>query len=70
MKLSRLFQPHNPLFWLMVLLNALSSGLSYLLHTRELDTAATVVLALFALANAVIGIGLAIRLMREEPVSR
>lgn len=70
MKLSRLFQPHNPLFWLMVLLNALSSGLSYLLHTRELSTAATVVLALFALANAVIGIGLAIRLMRDEPASR
>jgi len=70
LKLSRLFQPRNPVFWLMVLLNALSSVLSYLLHTRELSTAATAVLALFALANAVIGIGLAIRLMREEPVSR
>lgn len=70
MKLSRLFQPRNPLFWLMLLLNALSSALSFVLHTRELNTAATVVLALFALANAVIGIGLAIRLMRAGPVSR
>ncbi len=68
MKLSRLFQPRNPLFWLMLILNALSSVLSWLIHTRELGTPVTVVLALFALANALIGIWLAIRLMREEPV--
>ncbi len=68
-KLSRLFQPRNPLFWLMLVLNALSSVFSYLLHTRELTTAVTLVVALFALANAIIGIGIAVRLMRDDGTS-
>lgn len=68
MKLSRLFQPRNPLFWLMVILNLLSSVLSYMLHTMVLTTSVTLVLALFALTNAVIGIRIAFRLMRDEPL--
>lgn len=68
MKLSRLFQPRNPLFWLMLILNLLSSVLSYILHTMVLTTPVTLVLALFALTNAVIGIRIALRLMRDEPV--
>lgn len=70
MKLSRLFQPRNPLFWLMLILNGLSSLLSWMLHTQDLRTPFVMVLALFALANALIGIWLAIRLMREEPAPR
>lgn len=66
LKLSRLIQPRNPLFWLMVVLNALSSAFSWILHTYELTVAATVVVAGFALANALIGIGLALRLMRDD----
>jgi 4-hydroxybenzoate polyprenyltransferase len=65
LKLSRLIQPRNPLFWLMVVLNLLSSLLSWVLHTRELATAPMLVVALFALSNAVLGIWLAVRLMRE-----
>ncbi|NMG02361.1 hypothetical protein [Azoarcus taiwanensis] len=65
LKLSRLIQPRNPLFWLMLVLNLLSSFLSWILHTRELATAPMLVVALFALSNAVLGIWLAIRLMRE-----
>jgi hypothetical protein len=68
LKLSRLFQPRNPLFWLMVVLNLLSSAFSYVLHTYSLTTVGTLVVAGFALSNAVIGIGLALRLMREDPV--
>lgn len=67
LKISRLIQPRNPLFWLMVALNVLSSFFSWILHTRELTTAATLVVAGFALSNALIGIGLAIRLMRVAP---
>lgn len=66
LKLSRLIQPRNPLFWLMVVLNALSSAFSWILHTYELTVAATVVVAGFALANALIGIALALRLMRDD----
>jgi hypothetical protein len=70
LKLSRLFQPRNPLFWLMVVLNLLSSAFSYVLHTYPLTTGGTFVVAGFALSNAVIGIGLALRLMREDPAGR
>jgi 4-hydroxybenzoate polyprenyltransferase len=66
LKLSRLIQPRNPLFWLMVVLNALSSAFSWILHTYELTVAATVIVAGFALANALIGIALALRLMRDD----
>jgi len=68
-KLARLYQPRNPLFWLMLILNVLSSVLSYMLHTMVLTTPVTLVLAVFALSNAVIGIRIALRLMRDEPVS-
>lgn len=70
LKLSRLFQPRNPLFWLMLVLNGLSSVLSWLLHAHTLTTPVTIMLALFALANAIIGIWLAIRLMRDDAVPR
>lgn len=65
LKLSRLIQPRNPVFWLMLILNLLSSLLSWVLHTRELSTAPLLVVAFLALTNAVLGIWLAIRLMRE-----
>jgi len=68
-KLARLYQPRNPLFWLMLILNLLSSVLSYMLHTMVLTTPVTLVLAVFALTNAVIGIRIALRLMRDEPVA-
>ncbi len=65
LKFSRLIQPRNPVFWLMLVLNLLSSCLSWVLHTQELATAPMLVVAFFALSNAGIGIWLAIRLMRE-----
>lgn len=65
LKLARLFQPRNPLFWLMLALNALSSALSWILHNHQLSGAATLVVGFFALANALLGIALALRLMRS-----
>lgn len=66
MKLSRLYQPRNPRFWLMIVLNVLSSILAWVLRTYPLVPLAAIVLAGFALANAVIGIRLALALMRSD----
>ena len=67
MKLSRLFQPRNPLFWIMLALNALSSVLAWIAHTRTLDTAGILLISTFAILNAVLGTWLAWRLLRAPP---
>ena len=64
-KLSRLIQPRNPQFWLLVVLNALSSAISFILRAYELPGAVTLVLAGFAVANFVMGIRIAWRLMAD-----
>lgn len=68
MKLSRLFQPRNPLFWLAVLLNALSAALAWIVQNRPLNGWATLVVGGFAIGNALIGTWLIWRLLRDEPV--
>lgn len=65
MKLARLLQPRNPLFWLLVALNALSAAISWLLQTRAFPLAVTLALAIFALGNFLLGLKLAVQLMRE-----
>lgn len=67
MKLSRLFQPRNPLFWIMLALNALSSALAWIAHNRPLDTGGVLLISSFAILNAILGTWLAWRLLREEP---
>ena len=69
MKLFRVFQPRNPLFWLMLALNALSAALAWIVQNRPLNTVAMVVVAVFALCNALVGTWLLWRLMRDEPAS-
>lgn len=69
MKLTRLYQPRNPLFWLMIGLNALSPLLAWVVHNRPLNMPATLMVAFFAIGNAVLGTWLAWRLMREEPAT-
>jgi hypothetical protein len=66
-KVSRLYQPRNPQFWLLVVLNLLSTGISYILRSQDLPIWITLVLAAFALANFVIGIRIALQLMRDRP---
>lgn len=63
--ISRLYQPRNPQFWLLVVLNLLSTGISYILRSRGLPMSITLVLAAFALANFVLGIRIALQLMGE-----
>ena len=57
MNVKRLYQPRNPLFWIMVALNLLSAALGWLTHTHEM------IIALFALGNAVLGAYLMWRLV-------
>jgi hypothetical protein len=66
-KISRLYQPRNPWFWLLIALNILSTVISYILRSQELPTLIAVVLTAFALANFVVGVRIALQLMREVP---
>lgn len=66
LKFSRLIQPRNPLFWLLIILNALSSVISFMLHKYPLSLGSSLLLAGFALANAAAGIVIALRLMADE----
>ncbi|TAH41920.1 MAG: hypothetical protein EYC67_16670 [Betaproteobacteria bacterium] len=66
MKFSRLFQPRNPQFWLLIVLNGLSSAISWILRTHDLPNAVTWVLAGFALSNVLLGLWIAIRLMNDD----
>lgn len=66
LKFSRLFQWRNPQFWLLVVLNGLSTAISYILRVYELPLPMALVLAGFAVANVLIGIRIAWRLMTDE----
>jgi hypothetical protein len=55
MKLSRLYQPRNPLFWLMVALNLLSMVLGWITQTLPLGGFVSWVIVVFAIGNAVLG---------------
>ncbi len=69
-KLSRLVQPRNPQFWLLIVLNGLSSVISFILRSNELPAAVTLVLAGFAIANVIIGIRIALRLMANDQAAK
>jgi hypothetical protein len=66
-KFSRLYQPRNPKFWLLVILNLLSTGITHILRSQELPLVIALVLAAFALANCLIGIRIALQLLRDSP---
>ena len=68
LKLSRLIQPRNPQFWLLILLNLLSTAITHILRTYDdLPTAITLALAAFAITNALWGLRIALRLMADKP---
>lgn len=69
MKFSRLFQPRNPLFWIMLALNGLSTALAWIANNRPLNAWGTLLVSGFAIGNAAIGIWLAWRLMRNDPAA-
>lgn len=66
MRLSRLIQPRNPLFWLLLMLNLLSVAISHLLQTRELPVLLRGGLGVFALANLLLGMWIGWRLMADK----
>ncbi len=65
MKVSRLYQPRNPLFWVMVALNLLSLVLSWVARSYALNGIGSVVVVVFAVGNAALGTYLAWRLMQS-----
>ena len=66
MKLSRLYRPQARRFWLMIVLNLLYAVLAWFLRSWPLVPLATVVVALFALGNAALGMFIAWDLLRDE----
>ena len=70
MKLLRIYQPRNPLFWIMLALNALSYALAWIVQNRSLNTLGMLLVGGFALVNAVLGIWLLWRLAQAAPGSQ
>lgn len=66
LQLSRLIQPRRPLFWLMVALNLLTSLIVWVLQVYPVAAAVHWLLAAFALGNVVLGMVIAVRLMKER----
>jgi hypothetical protein len=65
LRVSRLLQPRNPQFWLLVALNLLSSAIAFVLRSYELAPLAMFVLAVFAFGNVLFGMLIAVRLMAD-----
>ena len=70
MKLLRIYQPRNPLFWIMLALNALSYALAWIVQNRSLNTMWMLLIGGFALVNAVLGMWLLWRLAQAAPGSQ
>jgi 4-hydroxybenzoate polyprenyltransferase len=68
--LRRLFQPRKPAFWLMLVLNALSTVLMWIVQRYTLTPLASLVIAVFALGNAWLGLRLAWQLLSSPPEPR
>jgi hypothetical protein len=65
MKAARLYQPRNPIFWLMLVLNVLSLVLGWIARTYSLDALGTVLVTAFAIGNALLGTYFAWRLVHS-----
>jgi hypothetical protein len=63
--LRRLWQPRLPLFWLVVVLNLMSSAMTSALYVLQPTGAMRLLLTLFALLNTLAGWWLLARLWRE-----
>ena len=65
MKFRRLYQPRNPLFWIMVALNLLSMFLGWISHTHVPGLIYSLLIVGFAIGNAVLGSYLMWRLVNS-----
>jgi type II secretory pathway component PulM len=66
-RLARLWQPRNPLFWMSLGFNALSSVFALAMHLPGVTPTGRGILAALALADSLAGMYLAWRLMRDPP---
>lgn len=64
-RVSRLVQPRNGLFWLLLAVNLLSLVLGWLVRTHPMPPLLAVAVTVFAVGNAGLGAVLAWRLMRS-----
>ncbi len=62
MKVARIYQPRNPLFWVMLVLNLMSPVLGWVTHTQSLNALVSGLVGGFAVGNAVLGTWIAWRL--------
>jgi 4-hydroxybenzoate polyprenyltransferase len=54
--LRRLLQPRKPAFWLMLVLNALSTALVWIVQHHTLQPVAAIAVVVFAVGNMVLGL--------------
>jgi hypothetical protein len=66
MKLSRLWQPRNPLFWMMVMFNVLSSVCSWAMRALPLNMLGLLLVGGVALMNVIFGL-LAVWKLLKDP---
>ena len=66
MKLSKLFQPRDPVFWLMVVFNLLSSVFAWSMRIEGIAPGLVFLFGLLALLNMIFGLLLAWRLLRQQ----
>jgi hypothetical protein len=64
---KRLWQPRNPMFWMMVGFNVLSSVCTWAMRALPLNTVGLLLLAFVALLNVGCGLLAAWTLLRNEP---
>jgi hypothetical protein len=67
---QRLWQPRRSLFWLILVLNALSSFMVGYLQLNDPPMGLRLVVSLFAFTNSLIGWWLTLRLWRETDPNR
>jgi hypothetical protein len=60
----RWWQPRNPLFWLLVMLNVLNAVIGVMMRMPDQPTVVIIVLGLFGLSNALLSLWLLARLLK------
>lgn len=67
MKLLKIYQPKNPVFWIMMAVNTLSYALAWIVQNRSLNTLGMLLVGGFALVNSILGMWLLFRLAQNAP---
>ena len=65
-RLHRLWQPRNPLFWMMLGFNALSSVCTWILRSQPLNMFGMLLIGTVALINVACGLLAAWKLMTDK----